>query len=351
MRDKQVFDNGEKIAKRGRFLIIGIAIALVVAVFVSLLLGRYSLPPKILVNLIAARLSGRELDETLKSADTVLFIIRIPRILLSLMVGAALAVSGAAYQSLFRNPMVSPDILGVTQGAGAGAAAGILLSLPTVGTHLLSFVFGIAAVSLVLLISKLVGQGRSLTVLILTGMVMNFFFQSLTSFAKYIADADNKLPEITFWLMGSFARSGSYRNVWIMLGALILGGVPLLLLRWRINILSFGDEEAAAMGINVRQTRFVIIVCSTILTASAVSLCGTIGWVGLIIPHIVRLVAGPNNNSLFPASMLGGALFLLIVDNFARAIVPGELPIGILTSLIGAPLFLLILFQGRKEVV
>jgi iron complex transport system permease protein len=247
--------------------------------------------------------------------------------------------------------MVSPDILGVTQGAGVGAAIGILLNLPTFAIHVLSFAFGVSAVVFVMTVSRLVGRGSSLMALILTGVVINFFCQSLTSLAKYVADADNKLPEITFWLMGSFARSGSYRNVFIMTLALLLGALPLFLMRWRINVLAFGDEEARAMGVNVKRMRFMVIVCSTLLTASAVCLCGTIAWVGLIIPHIVRLIAGPNNGVLFPASLLGGGLFMLVVDNFARAIVPGELPIGILTSLIGAPLFLYILFKGRKELL
>jgi iron complex transport system permease protein len=186
-------------------------------------------------------------------------------------------------------------------------------------------------------------------VLVLTGMVITFFFQSLTSLAKYVADSENKLPEITFWLMGSFARANSYRNVIIMFFVTLVGASPLFLMRWKINALSFGDEEAQALGINVRRTRMVVILSSTLMTASSVCLCGTITWVGLVVPHVIRLVAGPNNNLLFPASMLAGGLFLLVVDNFSRVIVPGELPISILTSMIGAPLFVYMLFKGRRE--
>jgi iron complex transport system permease protein len=287
-------------------------------------------------------------------ANAVLFALRVPRILLALTVGAALALSGASYQSLFQNPMVSQDILGVTHGAGVGAAVGILLNFPTLGIHLTSFFFGIGAVILVLSIASLVGRGSgrgALTILVLTGMVITFFFQSLTSLTKYVADSDNKLPEITFWLMGSFARSNSYRNVIIMATVLFFGAVPLFALRWRINVLSFGDEEATTMGVNVKLTRRLVIICSTMMTASAVCLCGTISWVGLVIPHIIRLIAGPNNDTLFPASMLAGGLFLIIVDNFSRAIVPGELPVSILTSMIGAPLFIYMLFQGRRELL
>jgi iron complex transport system permease protein len=179
--------------------------------------------------------------------------------------------------------------------------------------------------------------------------VITFFFQSLVSLTKYVADSENKLPEITFWLMGTFARSNSYSSVKIMFLVLLLAATPLFLLRWQINALSFGDEEAQAMGVNVRQARLIVIVCSTMMTASSVCLCGAISWVGLVIPHIVRFLAGPNTEILFPASMLSGGLFLLIVDNFSRVIVPGELPISILTSMIGAPLFIYMLFQSRGE--
>jgi len=245
---------------------------------------------------------------------------------------------------------VSPDILGVTQAAGVGASIAILQGFAAVGLHLTSFAFGVGAVLLVMTITKLVGRvGSPLTVLILTGMVVSFFFSSLSSLTKYLADTDNQLPAITFWLMGSFAKSGNYKNVFIMLVLAVIGITPLLLMRWRINVLSFGDEEAQSMGVNVRATRIAVIGCATLLTAASVCLCGTIQWVGLIIPHIIRLLVGPNNRILFPGSLIGGGLFLLIVDNFARVIVPGELPIGIITSLIGAPLFIYILFRGRRE--
>jgi iron complex transport system permease protein len=325
---------------------------LFVTIVLSITVGRYSLSVGTIFRLLALRVSGQPIEGELVQANAVLFALRIPRILLVITVGAALSLSGASYQSLFQNPMVSQDILGVTHGAGVGAAFGILLGLPTFGVHLTSFFLGVVSVTLVLSIARLVNRGSShgsLTILVLTGMVVTFFFQSLISLTKYVADSDNKLPEITFWLMGSFARSNSYRNAAIMAMVLTLCAVPLLALRWKINVLSFGDEEATAMGVNVKLTRLAVIVCSTMMTASAVCMCGTISWVGLVIPHIIRLIAGPNNDTLFPASMLAGGLFLLIVDNFSRVIVPGELPISILTSMIGAPLFIYMLFQGRRE--
>jgi iron complex transport system permease protein len=326
--------------------------ALMAAAILSATVGRYAISLGDIFAVVRARFSGHPVEASLVQADVVLFTLRIPRIALTVLVGAALALSGAAYQSMFQNPIVSPDVLGVTHAAGVGAAAAILLDLPSLGVHIMSFTFGIFAVSLVLVIAGLIGRGAnrvSVAVLVLTGMVITFFFQSLTSLAKYVADSENKLPEITFWLMGSFARANSYRNVIIMLIVTLLGSTPLFLLRWRINAMSFGDEEAKSIGVNVRYTRVLVIICSTLLTASSVSLCGSISWVGLVVPHMVRLAAGPNNNVLFPASMLAGGLFLLIVDDFSRVIVPGELPISILTSMIGAPLFIYMLFRGRRE--
>ncbi|MDR3160726.1 MAG: iron ABC transporter permease [Spirochaetaceae bacterium] len=335
--------------RRERLLIFTLAFLLFPAVLCSLSIGRFSMPPSMVFRVLFARLTGAEVS---LQADNVIFIIRLPRIFLSMLVGAALSLSGAAYQSLFRNPMVSPGVLGVTNGAGFGAALAILLSLPSFFIQGMAFVFGLATVALVLSLTRMAGAGKgrnSTVVLILTGTIMNALFSSIISFTKYVADGDQKLPEITFWLMGSFARSGNGRNVLVMLAVLLSAGTVLFLLRWRITILSFSDEEARSMGVNTRQVRALVILASTLLTAAAVSLCGIISWVGLIIPHICRLLVGPNNRALFPAVLLGGALFMLMVDNGARAIIPGELPVGVLVSFIGAPLFLYMLFCGRRE--
>jgi iron complex transport system permease protein len=330
-------------------VIISLIVILSAVLIFSLMVGRFGLPLGTIIRVFAARFSGN-VDAELRQAYNVLFIIRLPRIFLTLLVGAALAISGAAYQSLFRNPLVSPDILGVTHGAGVGAAIGILLGMPSVGIHLLSFLFGIGVVSIVLSLSRILGSGKNATVvLVLTGTIMNLLAQSIISFTKYVADAESKLPEITFWLMGSFARSGNYRNIYIMLVLFLIGAVPVFLLRWKINVLSFGDEEARSLGIDTKRLRAIVILCSTLLTAASVSLCGTIGWVGLIIPHISRLLVGPNNRVLFPVALLAGSTFMLIVDDFARAIVPGELPIGVLTAFVGAPLFLYMLFNGKRD--
>jgi iron complex transport system permease protein len=336
--------------RRENIVIAILSALLLAAVIFSLMIGRFGLPLGTIVRILAEHWSPNGIAADILPADNVLFIIRLPRIFLTILVGASLALSGAAYQSLFRNPLVSPDILGVTHGAGVGAALGILTGFVSVGVHAVSFAAGILAASIVLSLTKLAGKGKNITVLlILTGTMMNALFSSIISFIKYIADADNKLPEITFWLMGSFARSGNYRNVLGMFFVFIMAGLPLFLLRWKINLLSFGDDEARSMGINTGRIRLLIVVCSTLLTATSVSLCGTIQWVGLIIPHISRLLVGPNTRQLFPVAVLGGGLFMLVIDDFARAIIPGELPVGVLTAFIGAPLFLYMLFNGRKE--
>lgn len=317
---------------------------------VSLSLGEYAISPSQINEIIRTGITGQTLAAENQTASTVLSLIRIPRIVLAVLVGAALSASGAAYQGLFKNPMVSPDILGVTGGAGVGAALALLFDFPTIGVHALSFLFGIGAVTLVLLLSRLVGRSQgTLLIMVLSGVVISSIFSALTSLIKYLADADDKLPEITFWLMGSFARSGNYQNILIMGGVLLVAGIPLFLTRWQMNVMTFGDEEAQSIGIDVRKTRLIIIGCASLLTASSVCLCGTIGWVGLIMPHITRMLVGPNYKILLPMTLLSGGLFMLIVDNVARLVVPGELPIGILTSLIGAPLFISMLFKGRSD--
>jgi len=324
--------------------------ALVVVVLISFTIGRYRISLSQVADLIKEAISGNDLSKASREAWVILSVIRIPRIFLSVMVGAALSASGASFQGLFKNPMVSPDILGVSSAAGAGAALAILLNLSSLGVNLMAFLFGTGAVLLVIQLARIVSRGNSvLLIMVLSGIVVSSIFKALTSLTKYIADSENKLPEITFWLMGSFAKSNSSRNILIMFIALVIGSVPLLVLRRRINLLSFGEEEARAMGINTKHMRAVIIACSTVLTATSVCLCGSIEWTGLIMPHMIRLVVGPNYRILLPASMLGGALFMVIVDNFCRAIIPGELPVGIVTSLIGAPLFVYLMFKGRRD--
>lgn len=334
--------------RRERVVLMVLAAALVIAVAASLAIGRYGVPVHELVSLAGDYLNGSVTQET-QSAASVLLLVRIPRILLAVMAGAALAASGAAYQGLFKNPMVSPDILGVTGGASFGAAFALLIGLPSIGVQALAFGVGVAAVCVVMAFARLVGNGGGkLLFMVLCGTVVSSVFSSLTSLVKYLADADDKLPDIVFWLMGSFARSGSYVNDLAMLVCLIIGSVPLLMLRWQLNALAFGEEEALTLGVNAAKVRFVVVACATLLTATTVCFCGVVGWVGLILPHAARLVVGPNYRALLPVSMLGGAVFMLVVDNVARTAVSGEIPVGILTSIIGAPLFIYLLIKGRR---
>lgn len=336
---------------RGREFAIGVGLAVLLAFLViwSLTIGAYDLTFSDAVQAIGAQLGLCPEPENAQ-ASTVLLVIRLPRVLLTALVGAALAVSGAAYQGMFKNPMVAPDILGVSSGAGTGAAFAILLGLGSLGVQISALLFGLGAVGIVMLIARAFGKrGNSLVIMILAGTVMSSVFSALTSLAKYLADPDDKLPEITYWLMGSFARSGVMKSVVVMGVALLVGGGLMMLMRWRINVMAFGEEEARTMGVNVRATRNLIVLAATMLTSVAVCLCGTIGWVGLIIPHIMRLATGPNYQSLIPLSMLAGACFMVVVDDLARSLTGAELPVGILTALIGAPLFIYMLVKGRRE--
>jgi iron complex transport system permease protein len=319
----------------------------IVAFLISFTLGRYAISIPEILNIFYSKLFGLPATwpETL---ETVIFNVRIPRIVAAMLVGGALSVSGATYQGLFKNPMVSPDILGASAGAGFGASLAILMSAGIVGIQISAFVFSIAAVGLTYLISTIISKGTQATlVLVLTGMVISTLFSSFISMAKYVADPESKLPAITFWLMGGLSsiRTIDIKSVLI---PMLISLIPLMLLRWKLNVLSFGDEEAKALGLDTTKLRMIVIICSTLLTASAVSICGMIGWIGLIIPHLARMLVGPNYKALLPASLLIGGTFLLLVDDIARSVFPIEIPLGILTAIFGAPLFLYLLMKGKR---
>ncbi|MEZ5935690.1 MAG: iron ABC transporter permease [Alphaproteobacteria bacterium] len=280
--------------------------------------------------------------------DTVLFSVRLPRIAASLLVGAALAAAGTVYQGLFRNPLVSPDILGVSTGAGLGAVVGILLSLPVVMIQGLAFAGGLITVLLVYAIATAVRGHEPTLVLVLSGVVLGALAGACISLVKILADPYDQLPAITFWLLGSLAgvTSGDVRSA---LPAVLLGLVPLVLLRWRMNLMALGDEEATALGIEPKRLRALFIAAATLMTASVVAISGVIGWVGLVMPHIARLVIGPNFDRLLPTAMLMGAGYLLLVDTVARTLAQTETPLGILTAFLGAPVFLWLLATGRRS--
>jgi iron complex transport system permease protein len=323
-------------------------LTLVVAItaVAAAVVGPYPLTAGDIVAALARRLGGNP-DPALGQLDTVLFSVRLPRIGAALLVGAALSAAGAVYQGLFRNPLVSPDILGVSTGAGLGAAAGIFLSLPVIAIQGMAFVTGLATVALVYAAATAVRGHEPTLVLVLSGVVIGALAGACLSLIKILADPYDQLPAITFWLLGSLA-SVQPADVVAAAPAVLLSLVPLVLLRWRMNVLSLGDEEAAALGIDPRRLRVLFIAAATLMTASVVAISGVIGWVGLVIPHIARLLVGPNFNRLLPASMLMGAGYLLIVDTLARTMAATETPLGILTAFVGAPVFIWLLASGRR---
>lgn len=324
-----------------RVRIAALAFLLFVIVFASFLVGRYHVSLSAWWNLLLH--PGNSDIPTL-----VLLRVRLPRILGGLLIGAGLAASGAAYQGIFRNPMVSPDILGASAGAGLGAAVAILFSCGIFAIQLISFLAGISAVGLTCLVSARVKRGNDpILAMVLAGIMIASTCSALVSLTKAVADPENKLPVITFWLMGSMASINQSNIVWLLV-FVPLGILMLAFLRWQLNVLSFGEEEAASMGIATRRARWTVILCSTILTTVSVSIAGMIGWVGLVIPHFSRMIVGPNYKVLFPASVLMGASYMLLVDDVARCAMAQEIPLGILTSLIGAPFFLYLLMRSKQ---
>jgi iron complex transport system permease protein len=314
------------------------ALLLIIAVL-SLGIGRYPIG----VNDILRYLFGGDLAEYADENIPVLIgQVRIPRIIGAILTGGALSVSGAAYQGLFRNPIVSPDILGVSSGAGFGAALAIILSMGIAGIQFSAFGMGILAVGITLFIAETVNSHNRILMLVLSGMIVSALFGALVSLMKYVADTETKLPDITFRLMGSFAEI-SMTEIKFIAPVVLLTLIPVFLCSWKLNVLSFGEEEATTMGLNTRNIRIIVIVCASLLTASVVSVTGLIGWVGLIIPHLTRFITGANNRTLLPAAFLVGASFMLLVDDLARSMLSVEIPLGIITSLTGAPVFFIVL--------
>jgi iron complex transport system permease protein len=271
------------------------------------------------------------------SLETIVLQIRLPRAILAMFVGAGLSVSGAAFQGMFRNPLVSPDILGVTAASGFGAALALLLSRGAFELELIAFLFGISGVGLTYLLARTY-RSTPMLMLVLSGVIVAAFFSALLSGAKYLADPESKLPAITYWLLGSL-NGASMRSLKVALPPIILGGAGLMLVRWRLNVLSMGDEEARSLGVRTDRLKGIIIVCTTLITAAAVSVCGIVGWVGLVIPHLARMWVGPDHRALLPAACSIGATYLLLIDDVARTASASEIPLGILTAIVGAPFF------------
>ena len=318
--------------------------------FLSFLIGRYRVPALQVLRLLTDRFLslisfgrwGLAPTWTAEEASVVVQI-RLPRIL----IGAALSAAGTSYQAMFRNPMVSPDLLGASTGACFGAALAILLGAGYAVITASSFLFGLAAVGLTYLVGRL-SRIRSTLAMVLAGMMVGSLFSAGTSFIKLVADTTDQLPAITYWLMGSLTATKA-RDVQFAAWPVLAGLVPLWLLRWRVNLLTVSEAEARSMGVHTGRLRVVVVLCATLMTAGSVAVSGMIGWVGLVIPHFGRMIFGQDYRKLLPASSLLGAVFLMVVDNLARTVTTSEIPLGILTSFVGAPVFLYLIVSGGTQ--
>lgn len=343
------------VKKRDRLLsgpgaILLMAVILVACILLSFLFGRYPVPFRELCGILADKflsIFGLGIEPFWTDAmQAAVWNVRLPRVLMSVLVGACLSAAGAAYQGVFQNPMAAPDVLGASAGAGFGAALAIYVGLSSMYITLAAFGMSLLTVALVFWVSRH-AKGERVLGLVLAGIMVSSLFQAGTSFIKLAADPTNKLPEITYWLMGSLSGA-KWSELGFVIWPMLLGLVPLFLLRWRLNVLAMGDDEARAMGVDAGRLRIWLIIAATLVTAASVSVSGMIGWVGLVIPHMVRRICGSDYRWLMPCSMLGGGIFLLIVDNVSRNVTTSGIPIGILTAFIGAPFFLW-LITGRGE--
>lgn len=330
---------------RNIFLTTTLIVLPILLFFGSFMIGRYPVSPMdVILTIVSVFVPiTTNLDSTIY---TVVWDIRLPRIIAAMIVGAALSISGASFQGTFQNPLVSPDILGVSSGAGFGAAIAILFSFSMVMIQATAFLFGLVAVILTYSLSKRL-RGNTILMTVLGGIAIAALFSAFISCIKYLADPDSKLPEIVYWLMGSLSAVNS-SNVLMIIGPVLIGFTVLLLIGWRINVLSMGDDDARSLGVNTEKIRLLVILCCTLLTASAVSISGIIGWVGLVVPHAARMIVGPDHRKLLPASISLGATFLLLVDDVCRTATSIEIPLGILTAIIGAPAFIYLLQKGYE---
>lgn len=329
-----------KCKRKDVWILLGMGITLVVTIIASLMIGRFEISIRECLGILASKFFHVEPFWT-QIQDNMITYVRIPRVLIAAMVGMALSVSGTSYQCIFRNPMAAPDVLGASTGAAFGAALAILQGRSNTTITIWAFVASIVCVALVMICAKLC-KGNPVLSLVLSGIMIGSLFQAATSYLKLIADPHNTLPAITYWLMGSLSGASLEKAgyVWI---PMLIGLIPIFALRWRMNLLTMEDDEARAIGVHTRRDRTIIILCSTLLTAASVSVSGIIGWVGLVIPHISRKMVGNDCRRLIPAAGLFGAIFMILVDDLARNLYTTELPLGILTAVIGAPFFIYLL--------
>ena len=324
---------------KGTMWVVGICATLLISMLIAMGVGRYSISLGQIVNtLLPGSLAKIETDQ---NVHTVIYTIRLPRVLMAALAGSGLAVAGAAFQSLVSNPLATPDTLGVATGASFGATLGIMLGFGSFGIQTCAFLLGIGCVALVYSISRIKGQS-SMIMIILAGMVISSLFEAMVSLIKYTADPQDQLPQITFWLMGSMSGVG-FGDLLLGCPFILAGIVIIFMLRWKMNTLSLHEDEARSLGVNVNFIRLWVIIAATMITAAVVSICGKVGWVGLLIPHIARMIFGNNNKRVIPASIGLGAVFMVIIDTVARSATSTEIPISILTAVIGAPFFIILL--------
>ena len=326
-------ENGLTAAWKTVLILLPVAVALV-----ALCIGRIQIPPMDVMKSIWAKVTGTAGLEEL--TEKTIWQLRMPRIILSALAGTGLSVAGCAFQSLFANPLATPDTLGVASGASFGAALGILLGFKMIGIQVTSLAMGMAAVALTWLCGR--GRGRGLSTVVLAGIMIGSLFSALVSLVKFAADAESQLPAITYWLMGGLDRA-NYRTLAYGAPPIVLAVCILWLLRWRLNLLPLSDDEARSSGARIGLLRTVTVVCATIMTASVVSMCGQVGWVGLLIPHMCRMKFGSDHRALIPASVCLGAAFMICVDTCARSISAAEIPVSILTAIVGAPFFIVLM--------
>lgn len=333
------------LSRRKKYMVWGICMLLpILLLFVSLFVGRYEFEVQDILDILLHPEEWSSDPERL-IPYSVIYEMRLPRSLLAFVVGAALAISGGTQQSMFRNPLVDSGMLGVSAGAGFGACLAIVLFGNNFMIYFMSFGFGILAMGMSYLVGKIYDTSPTVT-LVLGGVVVSSIFSALVSFVKFVADPLEKLPTITFWLMGTLQRA-NFEDLGMVLIPIVPSVIVMLLLSWKLNVLSLGEKDAVALGVDVKRIRGILMICTSIATAAAVCVSGTIGWIGLIVPHIVRMMVGNDNRVLLPASMAIGGAFLMAVDLLARSITSAELPIGVLTAIIGGPFFIMILKRTK----
>lgn len=326
--------------------LITLAVLLVCGIVLAVCIGKYPVTPAESLRVLFGAVFGQD-PNTEEMTVNVVLRLRIPRILASVLVGAALSMSGAVYQGIFKNPLVSPDFLGVSNGACIGAAVAILLSLTSVYVSIFAFIGGLIAVFITMSIPVII-RNKSNIMLVLAGIIVGSVLSSGLGFIKYLADPDTQLASITYWTMGSFSYV-TMKELGVITPILIAPMIILTLISWWIDVLSMGEDDARALGANVGLVRTIAIICSTLLTAGSVCVAGTIGWVGLIVPHLGRMLIGPSNRKLIPTSAFIGGLFMLTVDTLTRIIGASEMPVSIMTGAIGAPFFCWLLWKQKRD--